>query len=100
MRYKLQSPRVGVCPAVVCAVTVLMAALVLLLPLGPHPFKGKTSHPRVGAMLAQRTGAAADQAEPAVRARMAESYGKLPLSFELNKGQTDSRVRFLSRGSG
>jgi len=29
-----------------------------------------------------------------------ESYGKLPLSFEVNLGQTDKRVKFLSRGSG
>ncbi len=28
------------------------------------------------------------------------AYGKLPLSFELNRGQTDARVKFLSRGSG
>jgi len=34
------------------------------------------------------------------RMRVVESYGKLPLSFEPNQGQTDSRVRFLSRGSG
>ena len=27
-------------------------------------------------------------------------YGKLPLAFEANQGQTDSRVEFLSRGSG
>jgi len=32
--------------------------------------------------------------------RLAQNYGKLPLSFELNKGQTDSQVKFLSRGSG
>src|SRR5438128_5786750 len=36
----------------------------------------------------------------AARARLAESYGKLPLSFEANQGQTDPRVKFLSRGSG
>ncbi len=29
-----------------------------------------------------------------------EAYGKLPLSFEANHGQTDSQVRFLSRGRG
>ncbi|MGB7924147.1 MAG: SBBP repeat-containing protein [Pyrinomonadaceae bacterium] len=29
-----------------------------------------------------------------------EAYGKLPLSFEANHGQTDSRVKFLSRGPG
>ena len=33
-------------------------------------------------------------------ARIAEAYGKLPLSFEANQGQTDSNVKFLSRGSG
>ncbi|AXC12915.1 Cell surface protein [Acidisarcina polymorpha] len=30
----------------------------------------------------------------------ATNYGKLPLSFEGNQGQTDSQVRFLSRGQG
>ncbi len=29
-----------------------------------------------------------------------ESYGKVPLSFEPNRGQTDARVQFLSRGPG
>lgn len=33
-------------------------------------------------------------------ARFVETYGKLPLSFEANQGQTDNRVKFLSRGSG
>jgi len=28
------------------------------------------------------------------------SYGKLPLSFEANQGQSDNRVKFLSRGPG
>jgi len=27
-------------------------------------------------------------------------YGKLPLSFEANQGQSDNRVKFLSRGRG
>ncbi len=31
---------------------------------------------------------------------IAENYGRLPLSFEANAGQTDSRVKFLSRGAG
>jgi hypothetical protein len=34
------------------------------------------------------------------QARLIESYGKLPLSFEANRGQTDSQVKFLSRGRG
>src|SRR2546429_7891442 len=38
---------------------------------------------------------------PAVTdARVSESYGKLPLQFEANRGQTHKDVRFLSRGAG
>jgi len=33
-------------------------------------------------------------------ARVSESYGKLPLQFEANRGQTYKDVRFLSRGPG
>jgi hypothetical protein len=32
--------------------------------------------------------------------QVSETYGKLPLSFEANAGQTDPKVKFLSRGSG
>ena len=31
-------------------------------------------------------------------ARVNETYRKLPLAFEANEGQTDSQVKFLSRG--
>ena len=33
-------------------------------------------------------------------ARLRENYGKLPLSFEENRGQTDAHVKFLSQGNG
>src|SRR5207302_4617456 len=36
----------------------------------------------------------------ATNARVSESYGKLPLQFEANRGQTHKDVRFLSRGAG
>ncbi len=32
-------------------------------------------------------------------ARASEAYGKLPLSFEINRGQSDPAVKFLARGS-
>jgi hypothetical protein len=35
-----------------------------------------------------------------VQVKLESSYGKLPLSFELNHGQADERVRFLARGGG
>jgi hypothetical protein len=36
----------------------------------------------------------------AKQARLLENYGKLPVSFEINQGETDRRVKFLSRVSG
>jgi hypothetical protein len=34
------------------------------------------------------------------RATMGQSYGKLPQRFEVNRGQTRSRAKFISRGKG
>jgi len=31
---------------------------------------------------------------------MVETSGELPLSFEVNQGQTDSQVKFMCRGPG
>src|SRR5216117_242435 len=39
-------------------------------------------------------------ATAATDARVSETYGKLPLYFEANRGQTDKDVHFLSRGPG
>jgi hypothetical protein len=39
-------------------------------------------------------------ASTATGKRVAANYGKIPLSFEANRGQTDPGVQFLSRGSG
>src|ERR1700730_8541194 len=38
--------------------------------------------------------------DPARQAWVVENYGKLPLSFEANHGQTDAQVKFLSSTSG
>src|SRR6516225_3955510 len=32
--------------------------------------------------------------------QLQEAYGRIPLSFEVNQGQTDSRVQYLARGEG
>jgi len=37
---------------------------------------------------------------PIQNPKLVETYGQLPLSFEANQGQTDSQVKFLSRGPG
>jgi hypothetical protein len=38
--------------------------------------------------------------DPKTQDRILETYGKLPISFEENQGQTDAQVKFVSRGSG
>jgi len=102
MRSKLRRASVGVCSALVYpAIFVAAAALAAALAVprsekkGSHE-RGVTTPRKIGGMAADRI----EGAEPTGRARAIESYGKLPLSFELNQGQTDRRVRFLSRGSG
>jgi hypothetical protein len=42
----------------------------------------------------------ASKTDPKTQAKTLDQYGKLPLSFEGNHGQTDSKVKFLSRGHG
>src|SRR5215813_11309499 len=36
----------------------------------------------------------------ALKQKVMQEYGKLPLGFEANQGQTDPKVKFLSRGPG
>jgi len=44
--------------------------------------------------------AAGRETSALAKPQVVEAYGHLPLSFEANQGQTDRRVKFLSRGSG
>ena len=41
-----------------------------------------------------------DGGQQASKQHLAEEYGKLPLAFEANNGQTSDQVKFLSRGQG
>jgi hypothetical protein len=54
---------------------------------------------------ASRSSNSADPKRPtkrdsATKDRVVEAYGNLPLAFEINKGQVDSPVEFISRGDG
>src|SRR6266542_2964620 len=52
------------------------------------------TQPSVTTMMGDR------ELEASTPAKVKAGYGKLPLSFEANLGQTDSKVKFLTRGSG
>ena len=69
-----------------------LATLLLLSQSNPVPPINQTARP-VSSIIASH-------ADPKAQARILNSYGALPLRFEANHGQTDSRVKFLSRTSG
>src|SRR6266540_659585 len=45
-----------------------------------------------------RSSLASEPAPAPTKAEIADHYGKLPLSFEGNEGQTDPEVKFISHG--
>jgi hypothetical protein len=69
----------------VFVVTILLSALVLAqsVSLAYSPLVSKD--------------AALSQPDAAAQARVVADYGKLPLAFEANHGQTDAQVKFFSR---
>lgn len=44
--------------------------------------------------------AASDKNDHLTKPRVIETFGKLPMAFEVNRGQADEPVKFLARGSG
>lgn len=66
----------------------VFAAAFLLLPRGV----AAQSTPAASGSTFQGTGSS--------KVRVVETFGQLPLSFEANQGQSNSRVKFLSRGGG
>jgi len=53
--------------------------------------------PLLGAGATPTLNAIPARLDPAVQPRVDQAYGKLPLTFEANRGQTDSQVKFLAR---
>ena len=72
------------------AALLLVAAGATVLSLGSHPKGNGTAPDAQWAGFDTRA-----QQQPATFS----SFGKLPLMFEPNVGQTDGRVRFIARGS-
>ena len=78
----------------------LALALTFTLAAAAWPSPQRAAGPQI---LSTATGAAAEvpaKTDAAIEQRTREAYGKLGVSFEENRGQVDSRVRFLSRRGG
>lgn len=121
MRSRSEFPRRVIHPAVamvaillVCSARMLVrhaTHISLVLPGNPklsgqmkqdsvRPLKNKGHSAHHAPKNRPKNGSALLTIAPATRARVMTNYGKLPLSFEPNEGQTDSEVQFLSRGNG
>ena len=80
----------------------LVSILVLICLIAAHHLsrRGKSAHPSqntapvLSEMAMVKSGPA--KVQSSTRLQIEASYGKLPLAFEPNQGQTDPRVRFLS----
>ena len=79
--------RVVLMLAIVC----LLATFTAVILVGAH------SDDNTSATAAQVT---ATQQNATAQTRIAVQFGQLPLSFEINKGQIDGPVKFLSHGAG
>src|SRR5688572_19325200 len=66
----------------------IYAAWILVMPAG------------LAEVFAASPKVASHQLDPAIQAKVQAAYGRLPLAFEINQGQVDKKVKFLSRGSG
>src|SRR3990172_4903987 len=75
----------------VSARVLLLAACIISLAMQPLPASATTSLP---AQVSQASNSVRRQGE------LRTLYGALPLSFELNQGQTDGAVDFLARAGG
>jgi hypothetical protein len=87
--------------------TVLALAVLMIASWNPLPaFTSDRSMPLTQPVAAKMTEGGESSAPsddgtgPQARPHADESYGQFPLRFEANRGQTDSRVRFLARAGG
>lgn len=88
----------------------MIAAASLVNWTAPHTYTGRsaahhyagsgrrgTDAKKPGALDSTANSTPADAAQ---RARIRDQYERLPLSFEINRGQSDSQVNFISRTDG
>jgi uncharacterized repeat protein (TIGR01451 family) len=88
----MTSPRLG--RLIICAL--IAGALLFLMPDQLRdPFLNKNANYSLTSITRDN-----QNIDRATRTRIEQTYGKLPMRFEANEGQTDALVKFKSRGAG
>jgi hypothetical protein len=80
------------------AMVVLMTVGVIVMRISSRVEMGQLPSSGSVAMIQPWSGESAS--EPASTAQIRQVWGKLPISFEPNQGQTDARVEFVAHGRG
>ena len=88
--------------ALILAVVVLSPAVTIKRDAGANlaPSAAQSSSACVSLTPAAAVNDSPIRPSQARQAQLLTAYGKLPLSFEANRGQSDTRVKFLARGNG
>ena len=98
-RHRVRSTMVLIVLAMLAVASVVLAQTTLSTAGGPTPTAGPVPAAQ-GLVLPQPGMAASAGLSQESRADALEAYGKLPLSFVANAGQTDESVRYYAQGSG
>ena len=83
-----------------CVILVGIASLALVLAVARTGARSDSATRTSRTQAAHNSSREMSRLDRSTRKHVAENYGKLPLHFEANQGQSDSRVKFLSRGAG
>src|SRR5436309_6495010 len=102
MKYTTQGPRPPRRLTLFLSSALLALCLTGLLWRPPAPRRATDGEPLSGARAsaANAPGPSTREHAGAQTTRLTDAYGKLPLGFETNEGQTDPEVNFISRGGG
>ncbi len=82
------------------ALTLLLAMFVLFQMTLPHTQMSVSAAASDSSMTVNQRPSQSPGDDLTIKEQARAAYGKLPLSFEANKGQTASKVNFISRGAG
>src|SRR5438045_2863516 len=101
-RRSLRNPGVPALISLLCFGVMLILQVSLAERASRSPDGGLASSSSSANAFFSPSNSASNSPEPRADAltKIGEVYGKLPLSFEANQGQTDSHVKFLTRGAG
>lgn len=77
----------------------ILVLFTLLTPIGFLKAKNQTRRAGSRETVTPVSPPLKEVVESKTRQPIIENYGKLPMTFEANEGQTDGQVKFLSRGS-